>query len=211
MPDRLPPDGPVDLDALAALFADSHGDSRMTVSELDGYLAGVIVGPTPPRRHSWMSPIWGDDGAPFETDAEAETARGLIMCRYNEIIRQLEQGPGAYRPLLRIGDLHADSVTGWCIGFMTAFVLDQLAWLPATQSEDAMPLLAPMMAVVADRSELPEIGAYRLPKRELRRFIDGADRIVPECVCGLHAFWKERAARRTRSPATTRRLHRPRR
>ena len=46
MPDPIPLAGPVDLDALdALLMSDRAPEQGMGLSDLDGFLAGIVVGP----------------------------------------------------------------------------------------------------------------------------------------------------------------------
>ena len=46
MVDEPPPTGPIDLDALDGyLMSDRAPDSSMGLSDLDGFLTGLVVGP----------------------------------------------------------------------------------------------------------------------------------------------------------------------
>lgn len=206
----IPLDGPVDVDALAAVFHAGAGDGRMSLSELDGYLAGVIVGPDLLMPHSWLPQIWGENGMPSETMEEAGSVLGLIMRRYNEIIRQIDEGPKVYRPILGTGDAYAESVMAWGIGFVTAFGLDPDAWLPAIKSNRGMPFVMPMLALAAEMPMSIDASEFQLPEEELQMLIDGAEMLLPICVCGLREFWQQRAARRTGSRTTAKKTRRAR-
>ena len=91
MQESIPLDGPVDL----AMLDDFLGSDRapagcMQVSELDGFLTGIVVGPEMIPPSVWMPMIW-HDGDPVYADLnEAQTILGIIMRRYNEVIRLVD-------------------------------------------------------------------------------------------------------------------------
>ena len=75
---------------MAALPADSDA---MMLSELDGYLAGIVVCPDLIMPSEWLPGVWGADArdaAPvFTSLAEVETLTGHVMQHYNGVTRDL--------------------------------------------------------------------------------------------------------------------------
>ena len=118
------------------LLSDAVGDDAMLLSELDGFLAGVIVCPEMIMPSEWMPVIWGDDEGPVFDDMEqAQAISGLILGHYNDISRQLDQG--RYRPIF---DFDTDETILWEIwieGFAEAMRLRPEAWLAWAQDDDA--------------------------------------------------------------------------
>jgi len=61
----------------------------MLLSELDGFLAGIIVSPDTIMPSQWMPMIWGqgdnedDDVVAFENGRQAEELISLILEHYN--------------------------------------------------------------------------------------------------------------------------------
>jgi uncharacterized protein len=52
--------GPVDLDALDAfLLSDRAPEDSMGLSDLDGFLAGIVVGPELVMPSEWLPVVWG--------------------------------------------------------------------------------------------------------------------------------------------------------
>ena len=79
MADEIPPDGPIDLDALDDyLMSDLAPDESMGLSDLDGFLTGIVVGPELISPSEWLPVIWGGEEPEFQTDAEK---RGILGVR----------------------------------------------------------------------------------------------------------------------------------
>src|SRR5271165_2985663 len=198
MLDTIPLDGPVVIDALAGFLAANAETGCMTLSELDGYLAGVVVSPILLLPSAWLNQIWGEDGPPFVDAAQARDPLGMIMRRYNEIIRQLGEGPSAYRPILAAGETRAESVIDWGIGFMHALSFDPDAWLGVMRDRAGMAFLAPILALAAEMPMSIDVSEFRLPTAELQKLIEGADELLPMCVCGLQMLGRRRVGRPAR-------------
>ncbi len=86
--------GPVDLDALDAfLMSDRAPDESMGLSDLDGFLAGIVVGPELVLPSEWLPVVWGGAEPAFASVEEARSVLGAVMGRYNEIVRALDAAP----------------------------------------------------------------------------------------------------------------------
>jgi len=91
----------IDLEELAQyLDSDLSPDDCMGLSDLDGFLTAIVVGPEliMPRANG-LSVIWGDEEPEFESGAQAETMIGLIMGRYNEIVAGFNADPERFEPI----------------------------------------------------------------------------------------------------------------
>ncbi|MEX2615474.1 MAG: UPF0149 family protein [Alphaproteobacteria bacterium] len=118
------------------LLSDSAGDDAMLLSELDGFLAGVIVCPDLIMPGEWMPVIWGDDEGPeFDGVEELKTVSNLILGHYNDIIRQLDRG--RYHPIFDIDFDGTILWETWIEGFMEAMRLRPDAWIACVGIEDA--------------------------------------------------------------------------
>jgi uncharacterized protein len=62
-----PASGPTDFAALAEFLDSDDLADAMSLSELDGYLTGIAVGPELIEPHHWPFKIWGEDPAAFES------------------------------------------------------------------------------------------------------------------------------------------------
>jgi yecA family protein len=78
----------------------------MQLSELDGFLAGIAVGPWLIMPSVWLPLVWRDD-APFDDLRQANEILGIMMRCYNEILRLADTGPGAYQPVFAVDEAGA--------------------------------------------------------------------------------------------------------
>jgi hypothetical protein len=80
----------VDLEALETfLTSDSSPPDSMMLSELDGFLTGIAIGPKLIRPSEWLPLIWGGPAPEFAGLDEANAILGSLMARYNEIVRAI--------------------------------------------------------------------------------------------------------------------------
>jgi uncharacterized protein len=208
----LPPlsqPGPVDLDALNEyLLSDRSPPECMDVSQLDGFLAGVIIGPEMIVPSEFLPVVWGGAPPDFTDAAEAETILGSILGRYNEIAENLDAEPSNYAPVFW-QDQAGNSITeDWAVGFMQAVALRSEAWEPALFDDETAMLLIPI-GIIAGLSE-PEIGLNdaTLSDEFLDELMERAADLLPGCVLGLRAFWTARAdAPSSNRPPSNRRRH----
>jgi uncharacterized protein len=109
-----------DLDRLE-LYLDELGDDAMLLSELDGYLAGVIVCPEMISPSEWLPQVWGE-GHVFQSPEEAQELLPIIMALYNDIARAIGR-PRNYVPRLE-ADMDGSPLWElWASGFGRALDL----------------------------------------------------------------------------------------
>ena len=108
----------------------------MTLAELDGYVAALIVCPEMIPPSEWLSVVWGGEGA-FADIEQAEELIDAVMGHYNRVARELAEGPEAYAPVLEI-DPNSDEVLWepWVDGFERAMRLRADAWEEIVLSDD---------------------------------------------------------------------------
>jgi uncharacterized protein len=117
MPDPMPLAGPVDLDARDDfLMSDGAPEDGMGLSDLDGFLTGIVVGPELILPSEWLPVVWGGEEPAFASVEEARSVLGTIMGRYNEIIRALDAAPGEFDPVFWEGQDGEAIVTDWAAG-----------------------------------------------------------------------------------------------
>jgi uncharacterized protein len=81
----------------------------MGLSDLDGFLTGIVVGPELILPGEWLPVIWGGDSPKFKNAQEAQSIVAAIMERYNENRPNVSRQSGRLRSSLlgdkrRIGD-----------------------------------------------------------------------------------------------------------
>src|SRR4051812_19435738 len=135
--------GPIDLDALDNYLLSDHApDNSMGLSDLDGFLTGIVVGPELILPSEWLAVIWGGEEPEFETEAEMRTVLGTIMGRYNEIIACLGSEPDNFEPIFLEGPEDEVIASDWAAGFLDAVALRPLAWGPLVEDDRAGILMA---------------------------------------------------------------------
>jgi len=121
---------------LAALLEDA-----MLLSELDGYLVGVLVCPDLILPSEWLPPIWGggdEEAAPvFDSADDVQALVGLIMRHYNALSRDLQRGRGRYVPVFEVDPRHDETLWElWTSGFERAMALRPQSWARVLTSGD---------------------------------------------------------------------------
>ena len=160
-------------------------DDGMLLSELDGYLTGLIVSPdlVPPSR--WLKPIWGDAPPPFEDAASLQHFLDLMMEHHNALLDSLN-APGAYEPILdtdpRTGEILWEM---WVDGFAAAMKLAPAGWNRIRAGDDAGP-----KAALAGLIELAAIsdGPIHPDEEEQKRRDRQASDFIPIWVQMLHQW-----------------------
>ena len=100
MEKQPPTPDPIDLDALDDYLMSDHApDDCMGLSDLDGFLTGIVVSPELILPSEWLPVIWGGKEPEFMTEEEMRTILGTIMGRYNEIITCLADDPDDLDPI----------------------------------------------------------------------------------------------------------------
>lgn len=94
-------------------------EEAMLMSELDGFLAGVVVCPETILPSEWLPLIWGPEGPGFDDGSHANDILGLIMGRYNEIARGLQRR-GRFQPILEQDNDETFIWELWAEGFAKA-------------------------------------------------------------------------------------------
>ena len=197
MPDPISLAGPIDLDALDAfLLSDRAPEDSMGLSDLDGFLAGIAAGPELVMPGEWLPVVWGGAEPAFGSTEEASTILGTVMGRYNEIARALGAAPDDFDPVFWEGpDDGGVVVTDWAAGFLDAIMLRPKAWEPLVRHSEASALIVPLLVLGADDPECLPFVVRPPPKEQVEALHAIGAEIVPDCVVGIHGFWRERRAR----------------
>ncbi len=117
------------------LCSDAVGEDTMLLSELDGFLAGIVVCPDMIMPSEWLPCVWGEmDGPEFDSEEQAQEILGLIMWYYNDIIAQLDRSK--YRPVYDLDTDDSIFWETWMEGFWQAMRLRPHARDIFAQSDD---------------------------------------------------------------------------
>ncbi len=174
------------------LSSDEAPPECMMLSELDGYLTGIIVGPDFIAPGEWLLAIWGGEAPQFADAVQAQAVLGAIMGRYNEIVRQIEAD--TLEPiLLRFAETGSVIAADWAYGFAQSIALHPNQWTKMVKSEAGLLLLPVMMLCEADEI-FDELG---VDADEENQTIEEAIEVLPATVLAIAEYLRMSASQRT--------------
>lgn len=180
----------IDLERLENfILSDKTADDCMMLSNMDGFLTAVAIGPELINPSEWLPIIFGGRMPSFSTVEEADEIIGIVMARYNEILRQVSKGAKAFEPIYwenKQGQLVADD---WAQGFLAACDLRKNAWQPLLASKEHKHLFVPIAVHMFDEDGTPSFDIEN--DEEFRAIFNSAPHLIPDCVVGIDRFWKQ--------------------
>jgi uncharacterized protein len=186
----------VDLDALDAwLLSEDSLENSMLLSDLDGFLTGIAVGPDLILPAEWMARIWGGEDPVFTSVDQARLIIGSIAGRYSEIVEHLDAGPDSFDPLFEKGPEGQLIVTDWAAGFIDAAMLRPREWDALIADEEMKAVFWPVLLLGAEDTEHPAFGAPPVPEDAMDALYENAEAILTECIFRIRAFWREHVPR----------------
>jgi uncharacterized protein len=186
----------LDLEALDKfLLSDRSPPDSMMLSELDGFLTGIAIGPELVRPSEWLPLIWGGGAPEFAGLDEANDILGSLMGRYNEILREISDD--ALAPIFWADRNGTFIAMDWAEGFLQAIMLRADAWKPLFTSERDGKLLFPILALCCDKNGDSLLGLT--PEAE-DRIVEQAPELIPGCVIEIAAYWRRKGAKQISIP-----------
>ena len=138
------------LDAFDTFLSDQSPPDSMMLSDLDGFLTAIAIGPEVIMLSEWLPVIWGYDEPVFTDEAEAQAVLGGILSRYNTIHHEIANG--IFEPLLW-SDVDGTVIgTDRAEGFMQGVGLRATKWERLFRSEDGAGLIFPILALCGDEN-----------------------------------------------------------
>lgn len=142
----------------------------MLLTELDGFLTGLLVCPEVIPADEWMAIVWGpdtDDIPPFEDPLDVQWFANAVAARRDEIARDLSRGK--LQPILDVDERDGEVLWEyWINGFAEATALRPDRWAAlADDPEAAAPWsrLATLTAVACNESDLDSVAVNALQDR----------------------------------------------
>lgn len=181
------------------LLSEQVPEESMTLSELDGLLTALAVGPEVVPPAQWLPVVWQGEGPVFETPNEVERVLGLILALNARIVEDIQKNELSPLFNIELEDDGSELMTpdGWCWGFMQGVMLREEAWGPLLDSEDGE-LLDPIVAIAGGGRQLPEFAEIQNSPEDYEEFLD----MIVGSVLDIRDYWVER-----RKSATNGNLH----
>ena len=146
MEENIAQSGPIEFDAQDDYLMSEHApDDCMGLSDLDGFLTGIAVGPELIQPSEWLPVIWGGAEPEFSTEDEMRAVLTAIMGRYNEIVTCFEFAPNEFEPIFWEGPAGEVIASDWASGLLDAVVMRSSAWDPLLDDSRAELLMMPLL------------------------------------------------------------------
>lgn len=181
-------------EALDDLADRTDGDVVLTLSEVNGFLAGILTCPEAIGEDEWMDELMGKgeegDTLPFATPAEEEAFRTVARAYYESV--QTEFAEDNFEPIYEADGEDEEEVDIiwelWVLGFTRAYILRPDAWQTYlesadTETSDAMMMMIGLMAV-ADPEGAEDAG---LEEEDLAELEEGAPDAIAFAITTLFA------------------------
>ncbi|WP_026759035.1 UPF0149 family protein [Sediminimonas qiaohouensis] len=173
-----------DLDRLdELLFALPRGNFPMTVSELNGYVTGILSCPDLIPPSEWLPHVWGETGDANFPDLEtAEATTSAVMAHYNSIASEMTKTPWI-EPIYAV-DPNSDETLWefWVDGFTRAMRLRPETWQTLfEQADDETQSSLSFLMALQDINE----GNSRFTEGEIDEIDIQAPDLIPNCVAAI--------------------------
>lgn len=173
----------IDLEALDAyLSSDDSPENCMMLSDMDGFIHGVICSPVMIHSDEWLAVALGGDPEDVPTWVLND-----ITDLYMGIAQGLVTDPPVVEPIFwqaREGHVIA---MDWCEGFMQAVALRPKEWLRLTESGADGHLVAPMVKHLMDDNGNSVMG---ITHEELDQVLGEAADAIPDAVIAIFNYWR---------------------
>jgi len=167
------------------LLSDRAPENSMGLSDLDGFLTGVVIGPKLIMPSVWLPEIWGNESPNFKNTKEAQTVMSAIMERYNEIIRGFQETPPHFDPVFWETKDGLIIAADWAEGFNDAIELHRSSWQSLYDDKRGLQLLNPIIVLCGKQNR------FRDRELEAQLMAEAADEL-PASVMAIHEFWASR-------------------
>jgi uncharacterized protein len=153
------------------------------ITELEGYLTALVVGPVTLKPSRWIPKIFGRTEM-FRTQEEFAEFVRLVLGFHDDIASCFEDEPVRFQPTCyeaRVEGKRVLIVEGWCQGFMKGLRLNAPAWRPLRR--DHPDLLKPLqlLGTRAGQRTIAAGDAVALHGKWSRQ--------VAPAVRAIHAYW----------------------
>ncbi len=170
----------------AFLLSERVPEEGMSLSELDGFLTALAVGPEIIPPSTWLPVVWQGQEPVFDSPKDIERVLGLILALHSRIaqgIRQDELDP-LFNVELREDGSELLTPDGWCWGFMQGVSLREEAWKPLLDSEDGE-LLDAIAMIAGGGRQLPEFAPIQNSPEEYEEFLD----MISGSALDIRDYW----------------------
>jgi uncharacterized protein len=176
-------DDNLDLEALDAyLSSDDSPDDCMMLSDMDGFLHGVICSPVMIPSEEWM---------PVAIGADPADVPDWVLNDITDLYMGIAQGLVSNTPVVEpiFWQAHEGHLIAmdWAEGFMQAVALRPKEWLRLTESGTDGHLVGPIMVHLLDENGNSVMG---IAQEKLDQVLADAADAIPDAVIDIFNYWR---------------------
>lgn len=175
-------DDNLDLERLDQfLSSEDSPENSMMLSNLDGFLHGIVCSPVIIPSEEWIPLAIGAGHAevpPWVLQDIADLFTGIAQ--------GLKADPSVIEPIFWLAPEGHVIAMDWCEGFMQAVSLRPREWLRLTESGTHGQLMAPILVHILDEDGN---SVMSIPQEKLDDVLAEAADAIPEAVEGIFSFW----------------------
>ncbi len=167
---------------LDGALADLPVEEPMLLTELDGFLTGLVICPDAILPAEWMTVVWGaeaDGIPPFEDPLDVQWFANAVAARRDEIARDLARGK--LQPILDIEERDGEPLWEyWIDGFAEMIALRPDAWATLATDPDTMASrsrLDMLIAVARNESDLDSMAVNALQDRAVAELTEAVEHL----------------------------------
>lgn len=183
------------------LCSDDAPEDCMQLSDLDGFLTGIAIGPELIKPSEWLPHVWGGEEPEFRSIEQAQGVINAITGRYNDILECFAEDGLEFEPIFWQYKDGTVIAADWAEGFMDAVQLRPKAWAAIFDDKDAAQLMIPILVFACDDDGEPLL---KIAPADFERIADQAAELFPAMLTGIFDFWLPRRAGQPAHPTNPR-------
>ena len=180
-------------EAVSGVIEDIAGDiglaEREVLAFVEGVLTAAAIGPERTSPHEWMRAVFQD--RQFEDIEMAQASLALLSLMYNNILSDVRRMGTSYSPRFLDDAEDGEEIAlaeHWASGFATGAQLRPEAWQALVRSQDARPVLVPIVVFLTQEDGTPLVARPAEFRRE-------AVTLIGPAVYALYRYWKAHSRR----------------
>jgi len=178
----------IDLEKLSSyLMSENSPENSMGVSDLDGFLTGILCSPELIMPSEWLPVVWGADEPDIKDGDTHIWAIQEVLQRYNDIAAGLNATEPFIEPIFYQAPEGHQIAMDWCEGFMDAFHLRTELWDEFMKTEKGKEFIFPILAHILDDNGNPIVGVRQEGLDEL---LDKCADDIPLIVPHIFTYWQ---------------------
>lgn len=172
------------------LLSDEAPKNCMTLSELDGFLTAIAIGPGQVTQDEWMPAIWRQLQPENTNRAPTKRITGIITDRYDSILETISSQTPSYAPVFPYSPSGDPMPADWAMGFWNGMGMRHAAWLPLLQNMEDENIISMMLPIIIFVKE-GDKPILDFPEEERQQLIEQAADIIPMAVVRINHYWQK--------------------